>query len=279
MDTHLSPKEIAYFRENGYVSPRRVFSESETKDLRSALESFETSQGTRAASMRTDMHLILKWAWDLVRDPRIVDPVSDLLGPNVLLWSLNWFIKEAQDRKFVSYHQDATYWGLYPYDVVTAWVALSDASMDTGPMKFVKGSHKEPIRDHRDSFGKNNLLSRGQVIQGGIDSGKVAFAPLRAGEMSLHHVCTIHGSNPNQTDDRRIGMVLRYCATHVKQTKVPDTAVLVKGVDEYHNFELLPAPEEDLGMAELACHRDALSRMQRAIHSKDYENEESKETF
>ena len=269
----MSAAAIAEFEQNGFYSPISVFSSDETQEFRSKLEDLESSANDPKdiARLRTDLHIIQEWAWDVVHDPRIVEPVADILGPNVLLWSLNWFIKEPRDGKFVSYHQDATYWGLYPYDVATAWIALSDASMETGPMKFVRGSHREPIRDHEDTFGRDNLLSRGQVIDGAINEDDVEYAPLAAGEMSLHHVRSIHGSEPNHTDDRRIGMVLRYCATHVKQTKVEDTAVLVCGKDDYGHFELIPKPEVEMGTTELARHRDALRRKHRALHSKDFD--------
>lgn len=271
MDTHLSPAEIESFNQNGYFAPRRVFSIQETRAYRECLEELECRFADNPFKMRTDAHLIQRWAWDVVHDPRIVDPVSDLLGPNVLLWSLNWFIKEPRDQKIVTFHQDATYWGLEPHDVVTAWVALSDASEATGPMQFVSGSHLEEIRQHKDTFASNNLLSRGQAIEGDIDEKRVVSAPLRAGEMSLHHVRLIHGSQPNETDDRRIGMVLRYCATHVRQTKIDDTAVLVKGEDTYQHFELLPQPENEFGEIELTRHADATRRMSLAIHSKDHQ--------
>ncbi len=273
MSAHLSTEAINSFNKNGFYSPIGVYSEAETAELRRQFERVETHFGPERAKRHiTDLHLIADWAWDVVHDPRIVEPISDVLGPNVLLWSLNWFIKEPLDQKFVSYHQDATYWGLEPHDVVTAWLALSDASLATGPMKFVPGSHLEAVRDHEDTFGDNNLLSRGQVIDGDIDEDSVVLSPLCVGEMSLHHVRLIHGSTPNQTTDRRIGMVLRYCATHVKQTKVRDTAVLVCGKDEYGNFDLLPKPEEEFGEIELERQRDAQQRMQRALHSKDYES-------
>lgn len=274
MSLQLGADAVERFNAQGYYSPVRVYDESETAELRRQLEAVETRFGpAKARSYITDMHLIASWAWDVVHDPRIVEPIASVLGPNVLLWSLNWFIKEPQDQKFVSYHQDATYWGLEPHDVVTAWVALSDASEATGPMKFVPGSHREEVRYHEDTFGENNLLSRGQVIAGEIDEANVALAPLNAGEMSLHHVRLIHGSTPNQTDDRRIGMVLRYCATHVTQTKLRDTAVLVRGEDEHGNFDLLPRPKVEFGDEELARQKDALRRSHRALHSKDYETQ------
>lgn len=272
MSPQLSTEAIASFRENGFLTPLRVYDDAETASLREQFEAVEDRFGAEAKRHITDMHLIADWAWEVVHDPRIVEPVAAVLGPDVLLWSLNWFIKEPRDRKFVSYHQDATYWGLEPHDVVTAWVALSDATEATGPMKFVPGSHLAEVREHEDTFGKNNLLSRGQVIDGAIDETSVVLSPLKAGEMSLHHVRLIHGSTPNETDDRRIGMVLRYCATHVTQTKLRDTAVLVRGEDYYGNFDLLPRPEKEFGETELARQRDALRRAHRALHSKDYEN-------
>jgi ectoine hydroxylase-related dioxygenase (phytanoyl-CoA dioxygenase family) len=124
--------------------------------------------------------------------------------------------------------------------------------------------------DHTDTFEDQNLLSRGQAIEQDISDDDTVLAPLKVGEMSLHHVRLIHGSEPNLTHDRRIGMVLRYCATRVKQTKLRDTAVLVHGLDAYDHFDLLPAPEIDAGDAERQRQKDALQRMQRALHSKDY---------
>ena len=270
MSTHLTAAEVAQFHERGYLSPRRAIEEHEALACRRALESFEAGgargNGLQARLPATDLHLLFRWAWDLVHDPRIVDPVTDVLGPDVLLWSLNWFIKEARDGKFVTWHQDATYWGLEPHDVITAWVALSDAGLETGPMKFLPGSHKGTLHRHENTHNEDNLLSRGQRIDADLDESTAVLAPLAAGEMSLHHVRLAHGSEPNRTDDRRIGLVLRYCATHVRQIHIPrDTATLVAGEDRFDHFDLLAPPEEDLGAAALARHRDSVQRMARAI--------------
>jgi len=272
MPTHLNQAEIEAFHRRGYHTPLRVLSTDEAAAMRKKLETISLNVDPQETTKPlTDLHLIYRWAWDAIKDPRIVDPVTDILGPNVLLWSLNWFIKEPLDGTFVTYHQDATYWGLEPHDIVTAWVALSDAGPTTGPMKFIPESHRGLVHNHVDTFAEQNLLSRGQVIEQDISDNDSVSAPLKVGEMSLHHVRLIHGSEPNVTHDRRIGMVLRYCATHVKQTKLRDTAVLVHGVDAYDHFDLLPAPKIDAGDEELVRQKDALQRMQRALHSKDNE--------
>ncbi len=267
MSTHLSQAEIGSFRQRGFLGSRRVLSEAEALRCRQALEAFEAIRGDRDRPIpATDLHLLFRWAWDLVHDARIVHPVTDLLGPNVLLWALNWFIKEARDGKFVTWHQDATYWGLEPHDVVTAWVALSDAGPATGPMKFIPGSHKGPILRHANTWADDNLLTRGQEVEDAFDESSAVPSPLAAGQMSLHHVRLVHGSTPNMTDDRRIGLVLRFCGTHVRQAKIPrDTATLVAGEDAYDLFDLMRAPEHDMGEREMARHRDSVARTGRAI--------------
>ncbi|MEM7099546.1 MAG: phytanoyl-CoA dioxygenase family protein [Pseudomonadota bacterium] len=263
----LNQRQKDAYQTDGYLSPLTVFSAEEAASMRRELEQFEADYGEDAAAMRTDLHLLEAWAWRAVNDPRVIQPVCDLLGPNVLLWSTNWFIKEAKDGKFVSMHQDANYWGLYPYDVLTAWIALSDAGEATGPMRFVTGSHKGDLLDHTNTFDKKNLLTRGQEVNAQIDESHTVLAPLNPGQMSLHHVGLIHGSGPNTTNDRRIGMVLRFCGTHVRQTKGADTAVLVAGEDSYGHFELLPEPLQNRGDAEQARHLDAVQKMYKHVMS------------
>jgi len=94
MSTHLNKAEIEAFHRRGNHTPLRVLSAKEAVAIRQKLEAINTQFGRAdVASPLTDAHLIYRWAWDVIHDPRIVDPVTDLLGPDVLLWSLNWFIK------------------------------------------------------------------------------------------------------------------------------------------------------------------------------------------
>ena len=247
----LTAAQIASYHENGFLAPIPVFSAAETLAYRRRLEAAEAAAGVgKERSARAGLPITHQWAWDLVHDPRIVEPISAVLGPNVLLWSMDWFIK-APGPSFVSYHQDATYWGLEPHHVATAWIALSDAGPRTGPMRFLPGSHRGPLFEQDETFAEHNLLSRGQVVKAPVDETKTTLAPLAAGEMSIHHVRVVHGSEPNRTADRRIGMVLRYCATDVRQTKADgDRAILVKGVDEFRHFEMIPRPCADMGERE-----------------------------
>ena len=267
MSHALNQDQVDQYLQDGYLAPRTAFTPDEARALRSNYEAFEQRYGERALGLRNDLHIACRWAWDVVTDDRVVGPVVSLLGPDVLLWSTQWFVKEPRDGKFVSLHQDANYWGLEPFEVLTAWIALSDASPATGPMQFLPGSHREALHEHDNTYEADNLLSRGQTIRAPIDTARAQLAPLQAGEMSLYDVRIVHGSGTNDTDDRRIGMVLRYCSTSVRQTKGPDSAVLVAGTDKYGHFELLPPPTVDFGAEENARHLRSVRQLTSIIHA------------
>jgi ectoine hydroxylase-related dioxygenase (phytanoyl-CoA dioxygenase family) len=249
------------FARDGYWFPVRVMDAAEAAAYRARLEAYERAAGGPIASnMRHKVHLLFTWASELVRHPRILDAIEDLIGPDILCWTTNFFIKEPRDPAFVSWHQDSTYWGLEPHDVVTAWLALSDAPVESGAMKFLPGSHLRDQIPHRDTYHKDNLLTRGQEVAVDVDERQAIDVPLRAGEISLHHIRLVHGSKSNSTGNRRIGLAIRYIPTYVRQTKVADSATLVRGVDRYGHFEPEPAPTADLDDAALRAHKNVMEK-------------------
>ncbi len=266
-DANGSNLREAYERD-GYCFPLRAMNTTEAKSYRDRLEAVEKANGGPLQSkMRHQTHLLFRWADELVRHPKILDAVEEIIGPNILCWTSNFFIKEPKDGNFVSWHQDATYWGLEPHDqIITAWFAFSDVPLESGAMKFLAGSHRNGQVTHNDTFDESNLLTRGQEIAVDVDEDKATDVVLKAGEFSLHHVLLAHGSHPNTTDDRRIGFALRYIPTSVRQTKIRDAAVLVRGVDEYGHFDLMPSPKADLDAAAVAVHEDSTQRMVAALY-------------
>lgn len=257
----LSPEAQRFYRDNGYYFPVRVMSAAEAAGYRARLEAHEAAiGGPLQSNMRHKVHLLFTWADALIRHPRVLDAIEDLIGPNILCWTTNFFIKEPMNPSFVSWHQDSTYWGLEPPDVVTAWFALSDAPVESGAMKFLPGSHKWDQVPHRDTFHEHNLLTRGQEIAVEVDESQGVAVPLAAGEMSLHHVRLVHGSAPNTTANRRIGLAIRYVPTHVRQVRGRDGGTLVRGVDAFGHFEPEPAPKADLDADALAAHARAVER-------------------
>lgn len=268
MAKRLSAEAVAQYRRDGFYFPLPLLSADEALGYRRKLESYEQQTGGPIASnMRHKTHLLFTWANELARHPAVLDAVEDVIGPDILCWSTTFFIKEPQTPAFVSWHQDATYWGLSTDDVITAWVAFADAPVESGAMKFWPGSHLKNQLEHRDTFDKDNLLSRGQEIAVDVPEGEGVDVALKAGEMSLHHVLLVHGSGPNTTHDRRIGFAMRYIPPHVKQLKVRDSAMLVRGRDTHGNFDLEPSPKADLDEAALAVHRDSVERSVKALYA------------
>jgi ectoine hydroxylase-related dioxygenase (phytanoyl-CoA dioxygenase family) len=252
----LTAAEVAAYREKGYHFPIEVLSANEVAECRRQLEDYERkSGGPIKGEMRHRSHVLFPWINDLIRHPKILDAVEDIFGPNIHCWNTSFFIKEARDPGFVSWHQDATYWGLSSPDVMTVWVALSPANRVSGCMKFIAGTHKEQVK-HEDTFNQDNLLTRGQEIAVEVDESKAVLAELEPGQASMHHVLLFHGSEPNRSDDRRIGLAIRYIPTHVRQAVGSrDWATLVRGVDEYRNFEPEPRPRVDLDPETVAFHK------------------------
>lgn len=255
----LDAEQKARFDAQGYHFPLRIFGPDEIRGCRERLEAFERSQGgPLSGQLRNKPHLLFTWADRLVRHPRLLDAVEDVLGPDLLVWSSSFFTKEANDPGFVSWHQDSTYWGLSEPDVVTAWVAFSDSVPENGCMRVMPGTHTMSQLPHKDTFAAHNLLTRGQEVQVEVDPGLAVDVSLQPGEVSLHHVLLVHGSEANRSDRRRIGLAIRYVPTYVRQTAGHrDSAMLVRGSDRHGHFDLEAPPETDFGERERATHKRA----------------------
>ncbi|MEI7568174.1 MAG: phytanoyl-CoA dioxygenase family protein [Alcaligenaceae bacterium] len=263
----LSAEQVAQYKREGAVWPIRALSSKAALNARSSLETHEQQIGKPLqGNWRHKTHLLFTWADEMAHHPAILDAVEDCIGPNILCWSSTFFIKEANSPGFVSWHQDSTYWGLDPDDVITAWVALTDVHESNGYMQVIPGSHKINQLPHLDTFHKDNLLSRGQEISVEVDKSKARGIALSMGEISLHHIKLVHGSDANRSDDRRIGFAIRYIPTHVRQTKLRDSAQLARGIDEYGHFDWEPRPKADLDTNALAAHADAVDRQLKALH-------------
>jgi len=251
----LTEDAVQQYRDTGYLAPIQVLTTAEASEIRAKLEAFEANAGPLSGKLRQKSHLLFTWLNDLIRHERILDAVEDIIGPNILCWGTSFFIKEARNPSFVSWHQDSTYWGLEPADIVTAWIAMSDSTTENGAMRVVPRSHTMAQVPHRDTFRPENLLSRGQEVMVDVDEARADTLTLKAGEMSLHHVRLIHGSEPNPSDLRRIGFAIRYLPTYVRQVAGPhDWATLVRGVDRYGNFEPEQRPDADMSEAAQAYH-------------------------
>jgi chlorinating enzyme len=263
----LTQAQVAQFRKDGFVPKIRVMSVEEAGQARAMLEDYERrSGGPLRGNFRHKAHLLFPFLSEIVRNNRLLDAIEDLHGANLLCWSTNFFIKEASNPAFVSWHQDATYWGLSSPDVVTAWIALTPSTMANGAMGVIPGTHLKAQLPHRDTFDENNMLTRGQEVAVDVDAAKAYYLTLEPGEASLHHVLLVHGSPPNPSNDRRIGFAIRYIPTSVRQLHGEESATLVRGTDSYRYFEHEPLPRGELEPEMVALHKDITERNAKILY-------------
>ncbi|MDA0664562.1 MAG: phytanoyl-CoA dioxygenase family protein [Proteobacteria bacterium] len=252
-----TPTITADYARDGYVFPLDILSPAEAAELRADLEAAEDAVRADKQHLRLlrgyPARLLPSFA-RLVRHPKMIAAASAVLGPDLILWGSGLFIKEANTPSFVSWHQDLTYWGLDQADEVTLWVALSPATVESGCMRFIPGSHGRNIVPHADSFADNNLLTRGQEIAVEVDESDAIDVVLQPGQASIHHGHLFHASGPNGSADRRIGAAIRYIVPAMKSTAGPETEVsLISGEDRHGNFRLMPPPATRLDPADFAA--------------------------
>ncbi len=264
----LSEDQVRRYRDEGFIAPVRALTPAEAAAFRRRFEAYERAQdGWYELSKGQKLYLLQTWAAELASHPKILDAVEDVLGPDIFVWGVSLFVKDAHNPSYVSWHQDSTYWGLSSPDVATAWVALSPATRASGCMKMIPGSHKLEQLPHVDTLAEHNLLTRGQEIAVEVDEGEAAYLLLQPGEISLHNIRTVHGSEPNRSDDRRIGVAVRYIAPHVKQVNADrDAAWLVRGEDRFGHFVHETPPRADMDPAALAEHARIMKLRQGVLY-------------
>ena len=266
----------ARFNADGFVCPLPALTPQQTAHYRDRYLDFHAAHKSRLdalpASRRwqiyADTHFVLPWVDELTREPGILDAVQQVLGPDLLAWNTSWFVKMPGDKSFVSWHQDGAYWGLSPMEVATAWVALGPVTAENGCMRVIPGSHQHPQLPQRDTWAENNALSRGQEIAVTVDETRAVDLVLQPGQMSLHHLWIVHGSNTNRSLEPRIGIAIRYVAPTVRQHGGnKPLATLVRGHDDHGHFTLAERPTDPDARAGEGRHAEILQRVHVALAS------------
>ncbi len=243
----LARERRDFYRERGYLAPFDGISAAEAGEMRADLDRFRRETGTSAGELQMKGHLCFRRACGLCLRDSILDVVEDLIGPDILVFAARFWIKEGNDGTYVSWHQDSAYFGLDPHHLVTVWLALTDSNGDNGCVRVLPGSHRGPARAHVETFAENNLLARGQSIEG-IDDSEAVDLELRAGQFSCHHERIVHGSRPNRTASPRIGLGIFYIPAHVRSVTGRRAALLARGEDRHGHWDRDPAPRADIDL-------------------------------
>ena len=239
----LTHDQIKHYSDAGYVAPIDVLSKKEAGEIRKEIELIEKKWPKELEGLgRNYVHLISPVFNKVCFNKKILDAVESLIGKNILICGTTLFIKNPNEDGYVSFHQDAKYIGLKPYNWVTAWIAVTDANEENGCMRMWSGSHKSELKYHNQKFDKNNLLTRGQTIEN-VPINKTTPVILKAGQMSLHHPTIVHGSGLNKSNDRRIGFVVQsYIGTDVEQVLGKMYVQLARGKDSFNYHEHAKRP-------------------------------------
>ncbi len=211
----LTAEQVEIFNRRGFVTGLPLFSAGEIRTIRDRFDVLlrrVLAEGGDSYSI-SSAHLHYGDAYDILTDPRIVAYVKDLLGEDVVGWGCHYFCKMPGDGRHVAWHQDATYWPLTPSKTVTAWLAIDDADTGNACMRFIPGSHVHGPLAFEVEEGGGNVLN--QSVRAATDLGEPFDNELQAGEISLHADLLLHGSEANESDRRRCGLTLRYCAAEV----------------------------------------------------------------
>ncbi len=264
----------ARFDADGFVCPLPALAPDTMQHYRDCFDAFQAEHkdklATLSASRRwqvyADTHFVLPWVDALTRESGILDAVEQVLGPDLLAWNTVWFIKMPGDRSYISWHQDGAYWGLSPMEVATAWIALGPVNAGNGCMRMIPGSHHRPHLPQRDTWAEDNALTRGQEIAVAVDESRAVDLVLQPGQMSLHHLWIVHGSNANRSDQPRIGLAIRYVAPCVRQESGErPLAMLVRGNNDGGNFTLAQQPTDGAARAGEGRHAELLQRVHAGI--------------
>ena len=244
----LTPDQIAFFNENGYLCPLDVFTPQEAEANRLYFEDMMA----RAEKEGYNSYSINGWQrhcrgiYDLAMTPRILDYAEDLVGETLICEMTHYFCKMPGDIKKVSWHQDASYWPLTPSKVVTIWLAIDDVDEENGPMTVIPGSHRHgQIPFENSTKAERNVL--GQTV---LDPDRWGGSPvpfvMKAGQISMHTDLLLHGSEPNVSNRRRCGLTIRYLPPDVRgRNPEYHQALVCRGSDPSGYWRPVPRPAGD----------------------------------
>jgi non-heme Fe2+,alpha-ketoglutarate-dependent halogenase len=212
----LTAAQLARYEEDGYLAGLPVFSATEVAALQ--------AEYPRLAALLPPgkninyvnwWHKRNRFLYDLCLDPRLLDCVEDILGPDFFLWGSHFFVKEPHDERMTPWHQDAQYWPLTPQNAVTVFIAFSDCDRENGCLRVIPGTHRGRRLRHHVSEDARYTLPQ-EIDADEFDPADAAYLELRAGEISLHHDGLVHGSAGNPTSRPRIAFTMRFSSSDVR---------------------------------------------------------------
>tara|TARA_Y100000590_G_C15626952_1_gene979736 strand:+ start:497 stop:1321 length:825 start_codon:yes stop_codon:yes gene_type:complete len=263
---HLSSNEIKQYKEKGYVAPIDILNLEEINKVREEIEFIEKKWPNEFKGLgRYNFHYLSPIFDKVVHNSKILDAVEDIIGQDILVAGTTLFIKEPDKKAFVSWHQDAKYIGFDSNNFVTAWLAITESNQENGCMWMWQGSHNK-LREHKDQFEENNLLTRGQTVEN-VPKNETVPIELKPGQLSLHHPMVVHASAPNNGNSRRIGFVIQsYIGSNVKQLNGKVYVQQARGGDTFKYHEHTDRPSKLMNKETIEWRNKANKELQDVLY-------------
>lgn len=269
----LTDAQKAFYHEQGYLlGLPPIYTPAEMAQINADLPNLLAllRPGEDPKDIR-EWHETSTYLYDLCLNPKVLDLVEGILGPNFFLWASNFFIKPPFTHATVGWHQDAYYWPMAPHNTVTVWLAFDDVDAENGAMKIVPGSHRAGLLQHSRSTQTDSVLTL-ELESGTFNEADAVQFQLKAGQVSLHDDRAVHGSPGNPSPRRRAGLTMRYSGTHVKNDLSINPhfkTYLCRGVDEFHYNPVGPVPTQRFARPEFkAVSVEEAGAEAEAVHKK-----------
>ena len=208
----LSEAQVARYNEAGYVIPDFRMPE----DTLDAIADRHARLLARHPEFRDYCPALLQYDEgfaDYCRDDDILDMVAQLIGPDIALWNSSFFAKPALNGKATPWHQDGEYWPIRPLATCSVWLAVDDSTRDNGCLRIIEGSHREKRLLEHETNPSDDLTLNQELLKSEYDEGRAVDLVLERGQISLHDVYLVHGSEPNVSGKPRRGMTMRFMPT------------------------------------------------------------------
>lgn len=227
------------YEHDGVLFPVPVLTGEELKRYRGACDRLEEQLGGRPRTVETrQMHLHFRWAYELATHALVLDAVELLLGPNLLIWATELFIKHPGDGISVGWHRDEDYTGIDPALATTVWIALAPSTPENGCLHVVPGSHR------LETLATDCDVATVAPVEPLASTNRKLSVVLKPGELSLHNGRLLHGSEPNRSEQKRIGFVVRFVTPTARPATGRPSVLLARGVDDHGHFEIVPPPQD-----------------------------------
>ncbi|WP_217209188.1 phytanoyl-CoA dioxygenase family protein [Streptomyces sp. AC550_RSS872] len=276
----LSEDQLSRFRADGFLCPidllERGTAESYAAQVRTYKEVTRRAGGFLWQRWNyPKIHLLTRWADELVHNEAVLDLAESLIGPDLMVWSTNIFERSGYSDARLAWHQDGPYYGWHDFNgrAVRIWIALTQTDEANGTMRYCRGSHAEGLVPHHFTGRTVADLTQGEKADYLVADENTVSVNLEPGQCAIHTPATVHSSGPSTSEAERLCFAIDYISPAIRPTVGEDSALLVRGEDRHGHHTYERRPDTDFSAEALRGFRAAVSlrdarllRVMREVH-------------